>query len=213
MKILVDTCIWSQVWRKKTPNVNLTKQLKDFIGDGRVVMIGPIRQELLSGIPSPSQFNKLKHTLSFFEDILLKTDHFVKAAEFSNLCRKNGIQGSTTDFLICAVANLEKLSIFTVDSDFINYNKHLKIKLIKWIYNKSVDPTPPPFAIRLFWAHCLSYFNLLFWCQTGLLTSDVHPSFGGANAGVEEQRLCRLSRGEQVVWTDNISEIAPHLRH
>jgi predicted nucleic acid-binding protein len=131
MKILVDTCIWSQVLRKKTPNLNLTKQLKDLIDDGRVVMIGPVRQELLSGISNPSQFNKLKHTLSFFEDIILETDHFVKAAEFSNLCRKNGIQGSTTDFLICAVANLEKLSIFTVDSDFINYNKYLKLKLIK----------------------------------------------------------------------------------
>ncbi len=131
MKVLVDTCIWSQVLRKKIPNLNLTKQLKDFIYDGRVVMIGPIRQELLSGISNTSQFNKLKHTLSSFEDIILKTDHFVKAAEFSNLCRKNGIQGSTTDFLICAVANLEKLSIFTVDSDFINYNKYLKIKLIK----------------------------------------------------------------------------------
>ena len=131
MKILVDTCIWSQVLRKKNPNLNITKQLKDFIYDGRVVMVGPIRQELLSGISNPSQFNKLKHTLSFFDDIILKTDHFIKAAEFSNLCRKNGIQGSTTDFLICAVANLEKLSIFTVDSDFINYNKYLKIKLIK----------------------------------------------------------------------------------
>jgi hypothetical protein len=131
MKILVDTCIWSQVLRKITPNLNLTKQLKDFVNDGRVVMIGPIRQELLSGISNPSQFNKLKHTLSFFEDIILKTDHFVKAAEFSNLCRKNGIQGSTTDFLICAVSNLEKLSIFTVDNDFINYNKYLKIKLLK----------------------------------------------------------------------------------
>jgi hypothetical protein len=131
MKILVDTCIWSQVLRKKTPNLNLTKQLKDFVNDGRVIMIGPIRQELLSGISNPSQFNKLKHNLSSFEDIILKTDHFVKAAEFSNLCRKNGIQGPTTDFLICAVANLEKLSIFTVDSDFINYNKYLKIKIIK----------------------------------------------------------------------------------
>ena len=131
MKILVDTCIWSQVLRKITPNLNLTKQLKDFVNDGRVVIIGPIRQELLSGISNPSQFNKLKRTLSFFEDIILKTDYFVKAAEFSNLCRKNGVQGTTTDFLICAVANLEKLSIFTVDNDFINYNKYLKLKLIK----------------------------------------------------------------------------------
>ena len=131
MKILVDTCIWSQVLRKITPNLNLTKQLKDFVNDGRVVIIGPIRQELLSGISNPTQFNKLKRTLSSFEDIILKTDYFVKAAEFSNICRKNGIQGSTTDFLICAVANLEKLSIFTVDNGFINYNKYLKLKLIK----------------------------------------------------------------------------------
>jgi len=61
-------------------------------------MIGPIRQELLSGISNPAQFNRLKHTLSFFEDIVLETDRFVKAAGFSNLSRKNGIHGSTTDF-------------------------------------------------------------------------------------------------------------------
>ncbi|GJQ58805.1 MAG: hypothetical protein D8M57_06345 [Candidatus Scalindua sp. AMX11] len=67
MKILMDTCIWSQVLRKKTPNLNLTNQLKDFIDDGRIVIIGPIRQELLSGISNPSQFNKLKHTLSFLK--------------------------------------------------------------------------------------------------------------------------------------------------
>jgi len=50
--------------KKKIPDLNLTKQLKDFIYDGRVVMIGPIRQELFSGISNPPQFNKLKQTLS-----------------------------------------------------------------------------------------------------------------------------------------------------
>jgi len=33
------------------------------------VIIGPIRQELLSGISDISQFNKLKDMLSAFEDI------------------------------------------------------------------------------------------------------------------------------------------------
>ncbi len=130
MKILVDTCIWSLVLRKKTPDLNLTKKLEDFISDGRVVIIGPIRQELLSGLSNQSQFTKLKQFLSSFKDTNLKTEHFVRAAEFSNLCRKNGIQGSTTDFLICAVADIEKLSIFTTDNDFNNYKRYLKIKLI-----------------------------------------------------------------------------------
>jgi predicted nucleic acid-binding protein len=42
-----------------------------------------------------------------------------------------GIQGSTTDFLICAVAHLENLEIFTTDNDFENYGAFLPIELVK----------------------------------------------------------------------------------
>ncbi|MBZ0109519.1 MAG: hypothetical protein K8F52_12705, partial [Candidatus Scalindua rubra] len=35
----------------------------------------------------------------------------------------------------------------------------------------------------------------------------VHPAFGGANAGVEEQRFDRLSRGEQIIGADNIFNV------
>ena len=131
MKLLVDTCVWSQALRHKATNSELTTKLKDFVKDGRVVMIGPIRQELLSGISNLTQFNKLKETLSAFEDTPLKTKHFIKAAEFSNICRNNGVQGSTIDFLICAVSHLENLVIFTTDKDFDNYKKYLPVKLIK----------------------------------------------------------------------------------
>ena len=131
MKALVDTCIWSQVLRHKTPDTELTEKLKDLIKDGRVSIIGPIRQELLSGIPDIKQFNRLKKTLSPFEDVPLETGHFEKAAEFSNICRNKGIQGSMIDFLICAVAYLKNFIIFTTDKDFKNYKKHLPIQLIK----------------------------------------------------------------------------------
>lgn len=131
MRVLVDTCVWSQVLRHKSPNLELTKKMKDLINDGRVCIIGPIRQELLSGIPDIKQFNQLKELLSSFEDIPLETEHFLKAAEFTNLCRSKGIQGSTIDFLICAVAHSENLIILTTDNDFENYKKYLSIKLIK----------------------------------------------------------------------------------
>ncbi len=131
MKVLVDTCIWSHVLRHKKPNTELAEKLKDLIKDGRVVMIGPIRQELLSGISEPSQFKKLKDNLSSFEDLPLLSDYFVKAAEFSNVCRKKGVQGSTTDFLICALSSIQKLEIFTEDNDFLNYKRFLPIYLYK----------------------------------------------------------------------------------
>ena len=131
MKVLVDTCVWSRVLRHKTHSPELSKKLKDIINDGRVAVIGPIRQELLSGIAGVAQFKKIKENFSVFPDIPLETGYFEKAAEFSNTCRHKGIQGSTTDFLICAVAYLNNITIFSVDADFDKYQKYLPIKLLK----------------------------------------------------------------------------------
>ena len=131
MNVLVDACVWSRVLRYRKADQDLTEKLQDLISDGRVVIIGPIRQELLSGISKENQLKELKDQLSVFESIPLKSNHFEKAAEFSNICRKNGIQGSTTDFLICAVVFLENLLIFTIDEDFKEYQKRLPIKIFE----------------------------------------------------------------------------------
>ncbi len=130
MKVLVDTCIWSYALRHKKPDREIEEKLKAIITDGRLAIIGPIRQEILSGISQKTQFESLKEHLSPFEDIPLSSNHFIKAAEFSNICMKKGIQGSNTDFLICSVAYSESLEIFTTDSDFKNYKKYLPIQLL-----------------------------------------------------------------------------------
>jgi len=83
----------------------------------------------LSGIVEEKQFNKLKKSLSYFPDLELKSYDFERAAEFSNHCRKKGIQGSRADFLICAVAHFHNLQIFTTDTDFIQFKRVLPIKL------------------------------------------------------------------------------------
>ena len=92
-------------------------------------MIGPIRQELLSGIPSHNQFEDLKERLKAFNDLLLTRSEYEKAAEFYNNCRKCGVQGSQIDFLICAVAYNAGMSIFTSDNDFFHYARHINIIL------------------------------------------------------------------------------------
>ncbi len=131
MNVLVDTCIWSSVLRRKKPDTLLSEKLKSLIIGGRVSIIGPVRQEILTGVSIKRNFNQLRKYLSFFPDTPLHTLHFEKAAEFSNICRKNGIQGSTIDFLICSVAHLEKLLIFTTDKDFENYQKFIPIRTIE----------------------------------------------------------------------------------
>ncbi len=131
MKVLVDTCVWSQAFRYKQPDTKIISKLSALIDDGRALLIGPVKQEILSGISNPVQFKKLKDILSSFEEVPLTNIHFEKAAEFCNSCRTKGIQGSSTDFLICAVAYFENLEIFSIDKDFTRYGKVLPIEIFK----------------------------------------------------------------------------------
>jgi len=132
MKVIVDTSVWSLTLRRdKQDSSAQVQELRHLIHDHRVQMIGPIRQEILSGIRSESQFKKLRKNLKSFPDLPIVTEDYVTAAKFFNHCRSRGIQGSNTDFLICAVALRNKFSIYTTDKDFELFSKHIKILLHK----------------------------------------------------------------------------------
>lgn len=130
MRVLVDTSVWSAALRRgRNATSAQADELRNLIADHRVEVIGPIRQELLSGIRETPQFKKLEKHLAAFPDIPLTTDDHVAAAKFFNICKSKGVQGSNTDFLICAVAVRCGMSIFTTDKDFLLFVKHLPIEL------------------------------------------------------------------------------------
>jgi predicted nucleic acid-binding protein len=135
MKVLVDTSVWSLALRRpknatlSPEQQNVVTALADLMRDGRAVMMGAIRQELLSGIKLLAGFDALKSTLTAFEDVPLAMQDYEKAAEVFNICRANGVQGSSTDFLICAVSINHQLPIFSMDNDFLNYQKYLPVLL------------------------------------------------------------------------------------
>ena len=130
MKVIVDTSIWSLALRRKNridqPVVNA---LEELIADGRVQMIGAIRQEILSGLKSKAQFNRLRNILRAFPDLNHSPDDYELAARFYTTCRSAGIQGSNTDFLICAAAVRHDMNIFTNDNDFALFQKHIDISI------------------------------------------------------------------------------------
>jgi len=130
MKVLVDTSVWSLALRRKDQN-ETARKLADLILSSQVVMIGPVRQELLSGIPNEDIFLMLKAKLEAFDDFPITTNEYETAARFHNICRKHGVQGSHTDFLICAVAHNNSLLIFTTDVDFYGFAKYLPIRLLQ----------------------------------------------------------------------------------
>ncbi|MBU1340562.1 MAG: PIN domain-containing protein [Proteobacteria bacterium] len=130
MKIIVDTCIWSLALRRdKKGSDHLIDELIELINEVRVQLIGPIRQEILSGIKTKKQFITLKKNLSAFPDLQLQSKDFELAAEFFNTARSKGIQGSNTDFMICSMAHRYNMSIFTTDKDFSLFAQVIPIKL------------------------------------------------------------------------------------
>ena len=135
MKVLVDTSVWSLALRRPKnlafgpEQQAIITALADLMRDGRAVMMGAIRQELLCGIKTQAQFEALKSTLTAFDDVPLTLQDYEKAAEAFNTCRANGVQGSNTDFLICAVSINHQLPVFSIDNDFQLYRQWLPVQL------------------------------------------------------------------------------------
>ena len=134
MNALVDTSVWSLALRRKPGDLTVAEQsvvdeLADLMREGRARIIGLIRQELLSGIKTAAQYEKLRVALRAFPDEVIATSDYEAAARASNDFRSRGIAVSVVDALICQIVLARQWSIFTTDSDFKSYAKVLPIKL------------------------------------------------------------------------------------
>ena len=130
MKVIVDTSVWSLALRRNKVQENkYVEELEELIKEFRAQLIGPVRQELLNGIRSEKQFRVLKKHLRAFKNLDIETEDYELASEYFNKARKNGIQGSNTDFLLCAISTRLRMPIFTTDKDFLNFQSVLPIEL------------------------------------------------------------------------------------
>ncbi len=134
MKIVVDTSIWSLALRREQDRLSHTQQssvtrLKDLIRDDKVVLLGPVRQELLSGIRSVAVFERLRQELQNFSDEDIEIEDYEEAARCSNRCRARGVAATAIDILICAFAVRRNYSLFADDNDFAKYADVLNLNL------------------------------------------------------------------------------------
>jgi predicted nucleic acid-binding protein len=134
MMVLVDTPIWSLALRRHPRVLNeheerLTQVFAELIRESRAQILGPIRQELLSGIREEGPFRKLRAQLRAFDEPVIEVTDYEEAASMNNRCRAHGIAGSAIDFLICAVAHRRGWHIFTTDGDFQHYATVLPVRL------------------------------------------------------------------------------------
>ena len=134
MSVLIDTSVWSLALRRRRRDLN-PAELKAYyewerlVLDGEATLIGPIRQETVSGIASPREVALVKQRLAPVHEFPLPSDLFLLAADFFNTCRAAGIAPGAIDMTICASAYSHGVSIFSTDPDFPLYARHLPITL------------------------------------------------------------------------------------
>lgn len=130
LRVIVDTDVWSEFYRKRTgePSEHV-RQLRQLIVSRRVALIGAVRQETLCGWRYLHQFEEIREALVAFPDEPVTRQEYELAAKFFNLCRSKGIQGSSTDFLICACSASWDVPVLTKDADFTHYAEHVPVKV------------------------------------------------------------------------------------
>jgi len=121
VRILIDSCVWSLALRRKDKTLlskderQVVAVLSEAVQNGQIAIVGPIRQEVLSGIKEDAQFKRLSRALASFPDTPIPTSHYEEAARLFNLCRTHGVECGAIDILICAVALRERWRILTTD--------------------------------------------------------------------------------------------------
>jgi len=148
VKVLIDTGAWSQALRRKNgaasmeaDELRLVAVLSEAIKDTRAMIIGPVRQEVLSGIKHVEQFEKLRECLGAFPDAAIEATDYVQAARLDNLCRAEGVRCGGIDMLLCAVATRNEWTILTNDDGLM--------RCIKVIEHHVTDTQPERRGWRL----------------------------------------------------------------
>ena len=71
-----------------------------------------------------------KHANEWWKSNRPAAPDYELAASFSNRSRASGVQGSSVELLICAVADRRGLGVLTTDGDFEHFAKILRLKLL-----------------------------------------------------------------------------------
>lgn len=127
MNLVVDTSVWSLVLRR--PHVNeddpYVRAFRGHLesGDG-LFLIGHILQELLDGLKSTKQFDRLLTLLEPYPLLDVDRQTYVAAARLRAVCRAKGVNAGPIDFLIAAACCQHGFPLLTADKDFLRIAGH-----------------------------------------------------------------------------------------
>lgn len=121
MNLVVDTSVWSLVLRRPRvddSDIHVQTFRAHLESNNRLFLIGNILQELLDGLRSTKQFDRLVQLLEPFPLLELDRSTYIAAARLRTTCRTKGVLAGPIDFLIAAACCQYGYPLLTSDQDF-----------------------------------------------------------------------------------------------
>lgn len=133
MNLVVDTSVWSLVLRRPRvdhSNVYVQAFRTHLESNNRLFLLGSILQELLDGLRSPKQIDRLVNLLEPFPLIDVDRSTYVAAAKLRTTCRTKGVLAGPIDFLIAAACCQHGYPLLTADQDFSRIARHCDLVVL-----------------------------------------------------------------------------------
>ena len=133
MMVAVDTSVWSLVLRRRrVPRDNpWVEALRNRVeGGDEVVVVGPIIQELLSGVKDPVTFAHLEVDMERIPLLELHRRTYAAAARLTNRCQQRGFQPGAVDALIAAACIEHGCPLLTADAHFLEIARHCELVVL-----------------------------------------------------------------------------------
>ena len=115
MKTIVDTSVWIEYFKN---NPDVTPFVDQGLLAGTVFMVGPVLSELLQGVKSKKELEKLTDCIDAVPFMESRFEDWQLAGLLAYKLRKRGITIPLTDLFIAALSLNSGASLFTYDHHF-----------------------------------------------------------------------------------------------
>lgn len=115
-RVLVDTSVWIQFFRKKDSPVS--SRLRNYLESNQVYCTGPVVVELYQGAKAVGEIDIINQLLDTVHYVEITRSHYHHAAKISYEAARKGQVFSVVDLILAVAAHAEQLKLFTLDTHF-----------------------------------------------------------------------------------------------
>ena len=130
-KVIIDTSAWIESFRPQGQN-KLKEAVKQLISEGKILLPGIIKAELLRGTKSKEEYQMLDELLSGLTYLPVEDDFWGRLAKFSFDLLRGGITVPLVDACIALLAIEQKASLLHRDAHFDLIAQKTELEILKY---------------------------------------------------------------------------------